>query len=157
MDLCEGCGYEYEPDEMAVVPTTINLRDGTQRQILFCDCVCPDFWDESLPGDWVPLHSGGEVQLADWECALCGGAYPCSLVQLLVDTDDFDLDDPIGTRPQAEDVVCRSCQRKRAGSARGRRWAREQGRQAQEASEVSRGFSSSGTITNVKGIKPLVK
>jgi rubredoxin len=93
--LCPGCGWEYPPEKMQNFTTKVNLRDGTQEELLFCDPVCTDFWDEYEPGEWVPLgtvwpipgREGQEVQLALWTCSVCSGVYDCNMVKLLVDTE----------------------------------------------------------------------
>jgi rubredoxin len=117
MITCPGCGYDYEPDDMASVETEVNLRDGTKRHIRFDGVVCCDFWDEIEPGDWLPLASGEEVQLALWRCDICDGVYKHTLVKQLVDTDDYDPDDPVGNDPEkmATAIVCSFCQKKDKG------------------------------------------
>jgi hypothetical protein len=113
MVTCEGCGYEYEQEEMAVLPILVSLKDGSRRDVHLCGDVCADFWDDTAPGDWVELHSGEEVQQFYWRCGVCDGVYEFDAVKLLVDIDDYDPDSPVGGDiPQAEYIVCKSCQKK---------------------------------------------
>lgn len=112
---CEGCGYEYDPDEMGVLPVEVHLRDGTTRDVHLCDVVCVDFWDETAPGDWVELHSGEEVQRVNWVCDVCQSVLEYKLVTYLVDTHDFDPDNPVDSGPQAEYLVCSSCRKREKG------------------------------------------
>jgi hypothetical protein len=110
-----GCGHNYEPDDMEAVETEVNLQDGTKRRILFDGVVCCDFWDDSEPGDWVPLASGEEVQLSLWQCSICDSVYEHNLVKLLIDMDNFDPEDagdPLENVKMAEYIVCSFCQKK---------------------------------------------
>lgn len=109
---CEGCGYEFKPDEMQGVPVLVNLRDGTQRSVSFCGVVCVDFWEETAPGEWVPLHSGEEVQRVNFRCDICESVVEYKMIQRLIDTYDFDPDDPLGGFPEAEYLVCSSCRKR---------------------------------------------
>lgn len=68
---CEGCSKDYNPEDMQYNTTEVNMRDGTKKHILFDDKLCCDFWDDTAPGDWVPLDSGEEVQLTHWRCNVC--------------------------------------------------------------------------------------
>lgn len=101
--LCEGCGREYLPEKMSVLPTKVNLRDGTSRDVLFCGNVCADFWDETGPGEWTQLHDGTEVQQVLWRCVGCDGVYDQGMVKLLIDTDYV---------PERVFTVCSFCQKK---------------------------------------------
>ena len=115
MPICEGCGYEYKQDEMAVLPVLVNLKDGTQRDVPLCGDVCADFWDDTAPGDWVALHSGEEVQRVHWTCDICSSVWEHTGVKLLIDMDNFDPDDsgdPLENVKMAESIVCASCQKK---------------------------------------------
>lgn len=103
--ICEGCGAERGLDNWAILPTKVNLRDGSSREILFCDQPCCEFWDDTEPGDWVELASGEEVQLALWRCTICDGVYDHDMVKLMIDTEDNDSDV----------VVCSLCRKKEKG------------------------------------------
>ena len=100
MPICEGCGYEYEQDEMAVLPVLVNLKDGTQRDVTLCGDICIDFWDDTAPGDWVALHSGEEVQRVHWMCDVCSSVWEHTGVKLLIDMDNFDPDDDTAGEPR---------------------------------------------------------
>ena len=115
MPICEGCGYEYSLDEMAILPVLVNLKDGTQRDVTLCGDVCVDFWDDTAPGDWVALHSGEEVQRVHWMCDVCSSVWEHTGVKLLIDMDNFDPDepgDPLENVKMAESIVCASCRKK---------------------------------------------
>jgi len=115
MPNCEGCGYEYDQEEMAVLPVLVNLKDGTQRDVHFCGDVCADFWDYTGPSEWVALHSGEEVQRVSWQCDVCDQVWTHTGVKALIDMDNFDPDDPgdpLENALMAECIVCASCQKK---------------------------------------------
>lgn len=115
MVTCPGCGYDYAPDEMAVLPTKVNLRDGTQQEILLCDVVCVDLWDEVSPGEWVELHDGTEVQLVLWRCDVCDTVWEYGLFDRLLDMWDYDPDGPVEYHEPREGIVCKWCQKKDKG------------------------------------------
>ncbi len=73
----------------------------------------------TVPSDWVELASGEEVQLVLWQCGVCDGVYNYRLVKLLVDTDDYDPDDPLSVS-QAECAVCSFCQQRERGRFKSR-------------------------------------
>ena len=101
--LCEGCGRLCSPEDMQPVPTLVNLRDGTQRYVLFDGETCCDFWDESKPGDFEKLASGEEVQLADWLCGNCDSVCPYDMMRVVTDMDYED---------DRTAIVCSICVRK---------------------------------------------
>lgn len=103
--ICPGCGYVTEPDGWQILPTKVNLEDGTQKDILFCDKICADFWDDTGPEEWTCLHDGTEVQLAYWTCTICSGVFDCNMVKVLVDTEWND----------DEHFVCSFCEEKGRG------------------------------------------
>ena len=106
MLTCEGCAGEYKPEDMQVVETDVNLRDGMTRKIRFDGVVCCDIWDDTEPGDWIQLASGEEVQRSLWQCIICDGMYEYTVVKQLVDTNYED---------GATAIVCSFCQRRERG------------------------------------------
>lgn len=105
--LCPGCGGEFSKDDprRVGVDTEVNCRDGKKRRLLFCDRTCPEFWDDTAPGEWVSLDCSEEVQLVYWRCHECDGVYECDSVKLALDTD---------YEPPEETIVCVMCLRKHA-------------------------------------------
>lgn len=100
---CEGCGQDYNPEDMQYNTTEVNMRDGTKRHILFCETTCCDLWDDAKPGSWEPLASGEEVQLAHWRCNMCDGVYDYNVMYEVIDTDYADA---------TMAIVCSSCLKK---------------------------------------------
>jgi hypothetical protein len=109
--VCEGCGGERKADQWAVHPTEVNLQDGTTRDILFCDITCPDFWDDTEPGEWVALESGEEVQLVDWRCFACDGVYDHGMMLMVIDMDYVDTSEPVAFVRDST-PVCSFCRKK---------------------------------------------
>ncbi len=114
--ICEGCGYDYARNEMAPLPKLVNLRDGSQRELWLCGNICADFWDNTVPGEWVELRTPfsdkepEEIQLVLWRCVICDSVYDCDLLKSLYDTDEIDLETLTANgHPPTTVIVCSFC------------------------------------------------
>lgn len=102
--VCPGCGTEWPEGKFQSHETRVNLKDGSQRNIRFCDPVCCEFWDDSQPGDWLTLADGEtEVQKDLWHCEECDSVCEFDAFKVLLDMD---------YEPARPSIICSSCARK---------------------------------------------